>query len=806
MELISYACKNFAGLNNIKIDFRQGMNVLYGKNEAGKSSIIEGIYASLFRSSKLDKRKDLDFIHAYFPKDGSDTIDSSLEFKIEGRTYLLEKVWGKGQYSRLSFDDGTSISNPDKIEAVLSDLLLLGPASYRYLIFSSQKNLRDSYYYINADEEYRSDVSNFIKANVMEMDGMSTEKFERDLEEKISDLAKRWDIDNERPENNRGINNKYKVGLGRVLEAYYRVEELKAEIRDLFELEKTFEEKSEKLSKLKSKILTLDKEYKSLLQISEDVRQRSNLEFKIIALEKDGKGLYEISYNWPILEKDLVSLEKDLEALKKDLEKLRRDQEAAKLEKERLKIQENVDKLIKLSKELGEKNKKLEDYNLFSQDLLLKLERLEREILLTQSRLETDDLSYELKARPGFDFKLFDAKGKQIDHVLGQKTGPGIRLQVGEDLDFTVKLKNLDIESLKGELTKLEEERKEIFGKTACQNLDQVREKHRERQDLDNRIKLENLEYQSLLMGKDLETWLKDLQNLEDKAKGLEIIDGNRDFDKEAFDLLDKKSGLEAEIKNKREKIAAYKGEFGDHKTVFTKFASLEQEIEKTREELSKLKALPESFASPDEFFKHLEDLRRSLEVLKEEERLLDRDHSQLELSLPEYSCEDLKRDLRDYEGEFIKLKDDLKAYLKIRDIYLKTKEDFKNDPMKGLEESMKYYLARLVVDGTRLNSITGDMSFDLSSRNKEIKYMHLSEGSKDSLALALRLALIDRLYGDKNIFMVFDDDLTDMDMDREAMAVELIKERAKDKQVIFASCNQNLAEKLGGNIIEIRS
>ena len=65
-----------------------------------------------------------------------------------------------------------------------------------------------------------------------------------------------------------------------------------------------------------------------------------------------------------------------------------------------------------------------------------------------------------------------------------------------------------------------------------------------------------------------------------------------------------------------------------------------------------------------------------------------------------------------------------------------------------------------------------------------------LSEGTKDTIALAFRLAVLRHLFPGGGCVAVFDDPFTDMDPGRTARACRLVEEFAKNNQVIFVSCD----------------
>ena len=92
----------------------------------------------------------------------------------------------------------------------------------------------------------------------------------------------------------------------------------------------------------------------------------------------------------------------------------------------------------------------------------------------------------------------------------------------------------------------------------------------------------------------------------------------------------------------------------------------------------------------------------------------------------------------------------------------------------------------------------------NIYSDNKLLDYGKLSEGTKETVSLAFRLAVLDHLFPDGGGVIVFDDPFTDMDADRTTQSCELIKECAKQHQVIFLTCREDYLEMLNGNKIAL--
>ena len=80
-----------------------------------------------------------------------------------------------------------------------------------------------------------------------------------------------------------------------------------------------------------------------------------------------------------------------------------------------------------------------------------------------------------------------------------------------------------------------------------------------------------------------------------------------------------------------------------------------------------------------------------------------------------------------------------------------------------------------------------------------------LSAGTYDSVALALRFAIVENIYDENGGFMILDDCLVDLDPDRRDAAIEIINEFCKNNQVIFTTCSPDTADMLKGNLINIK-
>ena len=100
------------------------------------------------------------------------------------------------------------------------------------------------------------------------------------------------------------------------------------------------------------------------------------------------------------------------------------------------------------------------------------------------------------------------------------------------------------------------------------------------------------------------------------------------------------------------------------------------------------------------------------------------------------------------------------------------------------------------------LNSIDDQMLVQLASGSNALTYNTLSDGTKDTISLAFRLAMLEHLYPEGDGLAVFDDPFTDMDVKRVEQSCKLIQKFAENNQVIFTTCDDKYTKYMTGNVI----
>ena len=244
MKIKSVSCTQFAGVRDRNISFSDGINVIYGKNESGKSTLVNLISRTLFQNAKLDRRSDKDFFDLYFPSTQKgigivgDFADGNITFETENGTYTLSKEWGTDPRCKFSTPAGI-IRDQGMIDAILKDALLYGEGVYSDMLFSSQRNTDVSLQTIldaSKKTDAKQEISNAVSQAFAESDGISVDAIEQAITEKIDEIAgKHWDLERGAPARKSG---RWSNGLGEILKAYYLLEDAREALEEISRLER----------------------------------------------------------------------------------------------------------------------------------------------------------------------------------------------------------------------------------------------------------------------------------------------------------------------------------------------------------------------------------------------------------------------------------------------------------------------------------------------------------------------------------------------------------------------------------------
>lgn len=262
MNIKSVKTRQFAGIKNKEVEFEEGLNVLVGNNETGKSTMVELIYQTLYRDSKLSrsKKEDKDFIARFMPSDSKgDVVDGTLVFATDDGLYTLQKKWGASEMCELESSNDGIIANEKKIREIIDGELVYKRGLYDDVVFASQKSQANVVEHIlnKLDKKalVKQDLVSIIASEGMSStEGIAPEEIEKIIQEKIDALSGHWDFVNDGPDKKRGIENKWVQGVGAILEAYYTKAELEGTLQKSELAEKAIDNDNNKINEAKEKL------------------------------------------------------------------------------------------------------------------------------------------------------------------------------------------------------------------------------------------------------------------------------------------------------------------------------------------------------------------------------------------------------------------------------------------------------------------------------------------------------------------------------------------------------------------------
>lgn len=164
---------------------------------------------------------------------------------------------------------------------------------------------------------------------------------------------------------------------------------------------------------------------------------------------------------------------------------------------------------------------------------------------------------------------------------------------------------------------------------------------------------------------------------------------------------------------------------------------------------------------------------------------------------------ENTVENLNDHTGQLEREKDKLEQMKQRYAVYKETLAK-----IEQAEQNLKDKYVRPIKDGyiryaellekTLGEKITMDQNFNLSyercGENRSEKY--LSAGQRSICALCFRLALIDNIFEKEKPFIIMDDPFVNLDALHMEKTADLLKELAKERQIIYFSCHES--RKLG--------
>ncbi len=807
MIITSVKLDPFGGLSGRVLQFRPGLNVIAGPNEAGKSTIFWAIQRAFFTPARLHKRDFEREIRRFLPVGGGDTVRVELRFRHNEQEYELRKTWGATPQAELRKADGSLITDEALLTRELGALLPAKEGTFKTVLMTYQSGLEKTLDDLRKHPETIHTLGDLLRRVVMETDGVSVDLFRERIQALYEEYFSRWDRDRHYPEGGRGPNAPWRRDVGKILAAFYEKEKIKKSLEDARRYEDELDRLNKQIAEVCGRLSEKEQYIEANKKAVEDARERRTLTAELKIVQASIEEMEKVKSEWPRLEGDIERIRGEvipgLEEKKKKLlaEKARADA----IEKNKAVI-EKLRRVEEKKKALNEAGEKLEKVKRLASEDLDKILSAANMLARLRAGIDAGKLAVDFKAKKKLeirtqkDFEEEDRNEIEAHGALSLEAGGRIRLEHADWL--------MEVTSGKGNFDQIkkryDETREELAGlleKHGVKTPKEAREVNRIYEGLVTRRDNARRNY-DLELGKD------SYEDLKERARAIGDSEVTRPIAEIATDIANTENKLREnseEVEKKKEELQGFIERYESKEKLICKFDEEMGKKQEIKDKIKGLAPLPEDVEDVEKFIEEFEQAANELAKVRAQKNALEVQRAGLHE--PEESTEELEGQLKDAEERFEAVRRKGEAIARIGETAGKILKDMDVGTYGELEKDLRRYVAAITdnrYSEVRLQS--GLPSGFVRRDGTLLSYDLLSMGTKDMLGLALRLSMADHFLHDAEGFLIMDDPLVNLDPERQRRAAEIIRTYARKKQTIVFTCHPANAELLGGHAAELNT
>ena len=787
-----------------QVSFDAGLNVVLGANEAGKSTLFNAVRCALIRT-RLKKPEFEKHLSRFLDVGGGDTLRVEIGFETASGKHTLKRRWGPHPASELVLPNGGSITDDDAIKTALESELPAKQGTFSKILMTGQAELMATVDALSREGgEALTDLADILRKTLEETGGVSADRFKIRLEEEIASSFSHWDAERSCPEKNRGIANPWIQGVGTILAAYYRVETLKAELGRAREVEDGLDEANGRLRAIMAKAAERDRFLSENKKAAADAVEKRALEAQLEILKLEQDKLVRANREWPVAESKAKELEKKIDGFenrRSPLEKEKREagkQDAGRALRERMARIESKKKILREAEEKVSAARRPEGKTLDA------ARELTSRIALLKKTAESGKLSVRIAARRPVELAVREDFAQERDLRLkageAAEIGASGRVRI-ESADMEVEIKSGDAGPADRDrrLAEAESAMEKILSSLGVSGLAEAEEELRSAELLAASAKLARQNLEDELSGDALPALEKAFAALGPAAE----TRSPAAIETELARLDVEHQAAVREAKELREKIAEWVSAHGTPEKLLDALTDVRGKQTGLQTRITSCAPLPKGFAEAESFLREYDKARDDLRECAERRNAVLIRITELAGSAPEEASEELALELEEAEFRFqaaLRRGDGLKRVRSLTEKILATSDAA---VFSGMQRELESLVSSMTDNRYKKVDMEGSFPSALERADGgKLDWNRLSAGTKDTLALALRLAMAAHFIGKEGGFLMMDDPLVDMDPKRQSAAAAALKEFAAKRQLIVFTCHPGSAELLGGNRI----
>lgn len=799
MKIKNLSCRQFAGLRDKSVSFADGINVVYGKNESGKSTLVNLLSRTLFQDAKVkgSSRQGKEFSDLYYPasRKGNTTAnlypDGKVSFETAEGVYTLEKEWGDDSRCRLMTPDDDLIKKENDIKAIMKEVLRYGEGVYSDFLFSPQSNAAASLQALlgaqkKADNQAgaKRELSETLTKAFAESDGVSISKIEEEISKRISAIeGKHWDIERNCPKKG---NDRWQKDLGSILTTYYACEDAQNALDRLHQLEDAAQKANAAFADAEEKARQAKTAYEDFDKVERRLEDRVRWDRELERLRGEEEKLTDVLRDWPV----------QLGLLKKA--------EQLYAESENSAILTRLKKAREIMGELEGIDKSDLDRPCPTKEDIAKAKEAQRKITKLENKLCGMNLSAAAEMLGGHGLTVTSLRTGETVCTDGGRFAitEAVKLVIPGVMELQLAPADVDAAAIEKEISVQKDIVDGILAAYQQESMDGLEMLAERIQQARSTEKSVDVRLKACLAG-------ESLQELE--ARAAAIITPVRDEEIVAADIhaMCGKDSIAAFIGGKNATVGGYAKEYGSMETLAAAVDSKAKEIREAETRIDEMPEIPEGYLHVTEPKAYLEKLKEAAKdaadkcgTAREEKAVAKRD---LDSYQNEMDGEDLLENCECAQREFEEQRALLKHWIHIKDVFEEQKAQLSSNPMEDITKHFARYLG--LISGGKVSPEfpqADKLDMNIYSGDRLVNYGQLSEGTKETVYLAFRLAVLEHLFPNGGGVIVLDDPLTDMDEERVEQSCTLIKDCAERHQVIFLTCREAYLPLLNGNVIRV--
>ena len=788
-----------------KFVFQEGVNTLYGPNEAGKSTIFNAIEKVLFTPSNLRKgTKNFEELKKWFPVGGGDTISVAIKFSHDGQSYSLLRSWGEDKRDELILPSGGKITNIEEIKNVLESLLLANEGAYKSVLLTYQSGLSQTIEQLRKNRDTLDDMGGIIRKTFMETDGVNIDKFKAILEREYDKYFDYWEIESNTPTKKGGVSYYTLNRYGELGKAFIELEEIKEEYDKIKTQEEKMNDTLKEISEIEEKVSSYKeflKEFEIAYNYSKEI---DNIQKGLPLLKVNKEKKEEDLEDWVGIENRRDAIEKEIPKKEGEIEQKTKEYNQAKEIEISRKLKEGFRRLKSKKEEMGIKEAELQTSKIITKNDIEELRDINDKLEIIKIKSESQKFTANFSAKKSIEIDI--KKGLENFYSKSLDVNQSIKIDVGGKLTIRHPDWSLDVYPGETEIDKLAEDY-QIGQREFNDCLDSLKVKTLEEAEKLSDIYLGKLrayedskiKYDSELEGLNAKSF-EELEGIVKKSIDQPDAKDPSEINKEIGKLEMEIGGLRTELGNISDIIKEYQDKYQSIDNLKSDIGQDTLSLKEIANKISNIPPLPEGIDKLNDFIEIYELKGKNCRVDLDSLNTLRLDYQGFDNS--DKSSEELEEELKDKTIEFeekLKIADSVKH---VRDLSYKLLDEIDTNPNETFIKKVEGYFSFLT-NGKYTKIISEDylpekIIQEDGISSKELEHVHLSAGTMDALALSLRLAMAD-YFLDKGGFMIMDDPLVDMDPQRQMKASELIRNFAEERQVIVFTCHPGHAEMIGG-------